>query len=464
MNRNNNLYNTLNRCIFPVGGYLFVDLRQGLRAETGLRRRPSKVVTEAGRGRLYWANAMFTDADRTFNERCVALLREAGYNVFLPQESAQNQETAPGADVIFCSDTTEVLKSDAVIACLDQETIDSGVACEVGLAYAAGIPIIGLYTDIRQHRHGAGRMYKNLYTIGAIEAFGRVVSAPEEILHVLPGLLKFPGVPAEAVRSHFDSIAAEYVGFITHLDEWYEPKWRLSSIVDFWLEATGSRRVLEWGCGPGGQGVRLCSLNANFEYIGYDTSDHMVQVARGLSPAGRCHFTASLEDVKAAKASFDMALVLFSLHEYVEVEETLSTISRALIPGGYILIVDIAAGDLPRLCRQLQIGLAKPLLVNDSRPSPTSLAQVADGLGLISVRCEWSSPAVRFPSAEDLDRYLDVFGIYCGMDLPLHIRPDEHPTMRARVRSLISTWDFPFVDRRGFITCVLRKDFDSRVG
>ena len=100
---------------------------------------------------IYWANALFTEADRRFNAYYVKRLREAGYDVFLPQEADVNEGILPTAEDIFRVDTTAVMNSCLLVACLDQETIDSGVACEIGLAYAFGIPIIGLYTDIRQH-------------------------------------------------------------------------------------------------------------------------------------------------------------------------------------------------------------------------------------------------------------------------------------------------------------------------
>jgi nucleoside 2-deoxyribosyltransferase len=124
---------------------------------------------------IYWANALFTEADRKFNAYYVERLREVGYDVFLPQEAAVNEEILPTAEDVFRVDTTAVINSCLLVACLDQETIDSGVACEIGLAYAFGIPIIGLYTDIRQYRQGPGKMYKNLYVIGAIESIGEIV-------------------------------------------------------------------------------------------------------------------------------------------------------------------------------------------------------------------------------------------------------------------------------------------------
>ena len=40
-------------------------------------------------------------------------------------------------------DTEAVLKSDVLVAVLDGQLIDPGVASEIGIAYQAGIPIVG---------------------------------------------------------------------------------------------------------------------------------------------------------------------------------------------------------------------------------------------------------------------------------------------------------------------------------
>ena len=138
--------------------------------------------------KIYWANALFSEADRKFNEVYVARVRAVGYSVFLPQE-AFSGDADPANEEIFRVDTDELQSCDAVVACLDQFPIDSGVACEIGVAYGSSIPVIGLYTDIRAKRKGAGRMYKNQYVLGAIEANGEIVSSLDELLKTLPKYL-----------------------------------------------------------------------------------------------------------------------------------------------------------------------------------------------------------------------------------------------------------------------------------
>ena len=135
--------------------------------------------------RIYWANALFSEADREFNEKCAAILRDAGYSVFLPQETPMTFETAPTNEEIFRVDTEEIIKADILVACIDQFPIDSGVACEIGIAYASGKLVVGFYTDIRRQREGSGRMYKNQYVMGAIEAGGQLVHGIDELLQII---------------------------------------------------------------------------------------------------------------------------------------------------------------------------------------------------------------------------------------------------------------------------------------
>lgn len=139
--------------------------------------------------KIYWANALFSDADRAFNVVAVKRVRDAGYSVFLPQE-AFSDDADPTNEEIFRIDTGELQSCDVLVACLDQFPIDSGVACEIGVAYGSNIPVVGLYTDIRASRNGTGRMYKNQYVLGAIETKGEIVSSMDQLIKVLPKYLK----------------------------------------------------------------------------------------------------------------------------------------------------------------------------------------------------------------------------------------------------------------------------------
>jgi nucleoside 2-deoxyribosyltransferase len=135
--------------------------------------------------KVYWANSFFSEADRVFNRRCARLLRKEGHDVFNPQEGKFNLKTMVSSAEIFNRDADAIRKSDVLVACIDQETIDCGVACEVGYAYALERAIIGLLTDIRQWRVGEGRLYKNPFVTGCILHRGEIVSSINDVLKVL---------------------------------------------------------------------------------------------------------------------------------------------------------------------------------------------------------------------------------------------------------------------------------------
>ena len=149
--------------------------------------------------KIYFAAPMFAKSDLLCNEQIVKEVRaiSSKLSIYLPQENeAINDKTAyADSRMIALADTEKVLASDLMIALLDGLTIDAGVASEIGVAYAKGIPVIGLYTDTRQqggtHPKKIAALqetaenqfhYLNLYTIGLIKLNGKVVSSETELL------------------------------------------------------------------------------------------------------------------------------------------------------------------------------------------------------------------------------------------------------------------------------------------
>ncbi|WP_317911785.1 nucleoside 2-deoxyribosyltransferase [Enterococcus faecium] len=149
--------------------------------------------------KIYFAAPMFAKSDLLYNQQLVKEIRELSseLSIYLPQENeAINDKTAyADSRMIALADTEKVLASDLMIALLDGLTIDAGVASEIGVAYAKGIPVIGLYTDTRQqggtHPKKIAAIqetaenqfhYLNLYTIGLIKLNGKVVSSEIELL------------------------------------------------------------------------------------------------------------------------------------------------------------------------------------------------------------------------------------------------------------------------------------------
>ena len=149
--------------------------------------------------KIYFANALFSQADINYNAQLAAQIRHLSPQIelYLPQENNDINDKQAYADskMIAQADTEKLLNSDLMIAVLDGLSIDNGVASEIGVAYAKEIPIIGLYTDTRQQ--GATNQkklqaltqiaenqfhYVNLYTTGLIKLNGTIVNNEKDLL------------------------------------------------------------------------------------------------------------------------------------------------------------------------------------------------------------------------------------------------------------------------------------------
>ena len=144
--------------------------------------------------RVYFAGPLFTPYERSFIDGCVARLRAAGIEVFVPHEEIlAGAETT--AETVFAVDYAGVANANAVVALLDGPVIDDGTACEIGLFYGlmqrdpSKKGIVGLVTDLRSTRsHEAGAGYGlNLFVLGCIAAAGSVTTSIDEALAVLEG-------------------------------------------------------------------------------------------------------------------------------------------------------------------------------------------------------------------------------------------------------------------------------------
>ncbi|MEM2047860.1 MAG: nucleoside 2-deoxyribosyltransferase [Candidatus Jordarchaeales archaeon] len=100
--------------------------------------------------RIYFSAPLFCEAERAFNEKVATRLREAGFEVWLPQEiSIVKSESEGEKKFIYELNVSALKNSDVVVAVLDGANVDSGVAFEVGYATALGKQVIGLKTDHR---------------------------------------------------------------------------------------------------------------------------------------------------------------------------------------------------------------------------------------------------------------------------------------------------------------------------
>lgn len=156
--------------------------------------------------KLYYASPLFSELEFTYNDFLVKKIREEYPDlvVYSPQEQSDinNKNSYANSIEIAKYDTEALLSSDLMIAVLDGTAVDAGVASEVGVAYQAGIPILGLFTDSRQL--GADNKqklealkdtaesqfaYVNLYTVGLIKLNGQVYNTSVELIKAIQSYL-----------------------------------------------------------------------------------------------------------------------------------------------------------------------------------------------------------------------------------------------------------------------------------
>ncbi|UUD36925.1 Nucleoside 2-deoxyribosyltransferase [Mycoplasmopsis californica] len=157
--------------------------------------------------RIYFANALFSQAEVMFNKTLIEKIRELKkYTVYAPQENMSINDKTKSADSvdIYRADKNELDRSDILVAVLDGLVIDPGVAAEIGIFAQSKKPILGLITDSRKTGHMQGNdpkleiiktkvaesqfMYFNLFVIGAIKENGDVFDNVDDLISKLKNM------------------------------------------------------------------------------------------------------------------------------------------------------------------------------------------------------------------------------------------------------------------------------------
>jgi nucleoside 2-deoxyribosyltransferase len=134
--------------------------------------------------KLYFAGPLFTTAERAWNAEVVAVLREAGHEIFLPQE----QEPGKDAAGIFAVDVGGMDWADGVVAIMDGSDPDSGTCWEVGYTYGRGKPIVLVRTDFRDLAGRSGTYNPMMAESATIRLDMPAASTTEVIAAILEAL------------------------------------------------------------------------------------------------------------------------------------------------------------------------------------------------------------------------------------------------------------------------------------
>lgn len=157
--------------------------------------------------KIYFAAPLFSEPDRDYNVKVYnRIMDELGdrVDIYLPQDNPEiNDKTAYANSIAIANADYEYLnKSDVMIALIDGASTDVGVALEVGIAFEKRMPIIGLYTDVRQQgtdnqqklealqEIGENQFdYKNLMLTGVIKISWELVNNIDDLINELKRLV-----------------------------------------------------------------------------------------------------------------------------------------------------------------------------------------------------------------------------------------------------------------------------------
>lgn len=105
-------------------------------------------MSPSNRPYVYVAGPLFDEGERWFIEKVDGLVRERGFDTFLPHRD-NPPKTVDNVAQIFDNDRGGIDRCDVLVANLNGIMTDDGTAWEMGYAFAKGKYTIGLFTDWR---------------------------------------------------------------------------------------------------------------------------------------------------------------------------------------------------------------------------------------------------------------------------------------------------------------------------
>ena len=153
--------------------------------------------------KIYFGAPLFSESELMYNDFVVKHIRKKFGNkvsVYNPMENeAINDKTGYADSIMIANGDNEYLEdADILIAVIDGQSVDVGLASEIGYFYSMSKPIIAIYSDSRQGTYGNQQKvdalesiaesqfsYVNLYTVGMIKQRGKIVRGYKELLEEL---------------------------------------------------------------------------------------------------------------------------------------------------------------------------------------------------------------------------------------------------------------------------------------
>jgi SAM-dependent methyltransferase len=227
---------------------------------------------------------------------------------------------------------------------------------------------------------------------------------------------------------------AEYARIAAVEDEhwWYGNTRSLArSLLNPWLG--GQPRILDAGCGSGGNGA---SLAADGSVVGVDISPYALAYAR-TRRAQIAPVRASVAALPFATGTFDVALAITVLYTVTDDARALAELSRVVRSGGALLLVEPAFESLRRAHDATVHGLR--------RYRRRSLTELVEGAGFRVTRATYAYSFLAPPAAAlgVVDRLRDRRYPAAGSDVDKRSLDRVFAPLAAAERRWLTRHDLP---------------------
>lgn len=151
---------------------------------------------------IYLGGPLFSEMEIAFNIGLETKIKEKfgeSVSIYNPCNNGEINDKSNYADSIMIAngDNAYLEEADILVAVLDGQTMDVGLAAEIGYFFSMNKPIIALYSDTRQGNVTEEKTaaldkiaesqwsYINLYVVGLIKQRGVIVGSSDEVLDAL---------------------------------------------------------------------------------------------------------------------------------------------------------------------------------------------------------------------------------------------------------------------------------------
>jgi SAM-dependent methyltransferase len=217
-------------------------------------------------------------------------------------------------------------------------------------------------------------------------------------------------------------------------DHWWYRNIRAlaADLLDPWFRADA--RILDAGCGPGGNGAWLAAHGA---VVGVDLSADALAFVRARRPATR-PVLARVESLPFADCSYDVVVGLTVLYTIPDDARAVAELARVLRPGGAVLLVEPAFAAL---------GRAHDATVHGRRRyRRAELSTLATSAGLTIARATYAYSFLAPPAAAlgTLDRLRHRRDVPAGSDVDKRALDRVFAPLADRERQWLAGHDLPF--------------------